>query len=138
MPTADNSRRRQLPRVVRATLLDAAKVSLVTQAEPVGFDVGESCKRGAGKARKLATVISIANPTQVTCAGHGFVTGDVVTIDASNSTPTIDGPRTVTFVDANNFTVPVNVTVAGTTAGIADGVPNLRSMLLRGRAVPAT
>jgi hypothetical protein len=59
---------------------------------------------------------SVANPTVVTSAtAHNFQTGDVVTIaGVSGSSPTINGVRTVTRIDATSFSVPVNVTVGGT------------------------
>lgn len=60
------------------------------------------------------TAISVANPTQITSVNHGLTTGDTIYIVNSNSTPTVDGQRTVTVVNADNFTVPVNVTTAGT------------------------
>ncbi len=57
---------------------------------------------------------TVANPTVVTTAkAHGLTTGDKVLISGSNSTPTIDGSRTVTVVSATTFTVAVNVTVLG-------------------------
>lgn len=60
------------------------------------------------------TAISLANPTQITSAAHGLVTGDKVYIYGTNSTPALLGQYTVTVVNINDFTVPVNVTVAGT------------------------
>lgn len=59
---------------------------------------------------------SIANPTVVTTAvPHGRATGDVVLISGvTGSTPTINGAQTITVIDATHFSVPVNVTVAGT------------------------
>ena len=58
---------------------------------------------------------SVANPTVITTVGvHGLTTGDIILISGSNSTPTIDGSRTVTVVSTTTFTVPVNVTVQGT------------------------
>lgn len=57
---------------------------------------------------------TVANPTVVTSTAHGLTTGDVIYIVNSNSTPTIDGERTVTVTGSDTFTVPVNVTVAGT------------------------
>jgi hypothetical protein len=56
---------------------------------------------------------SVAAATVVTAPGHGLTTGDVIVIAGSNSTPTIDGERTVTVLTADTFTVPVTVTVAG-------------------------
>lgn len=62
------------------------------------------------------TGISIANPTVITSTGHGLSTGNTVIIYGSNSTPTVNGTYAVTVIDANTFTVPVNVTGAGTLA----------------------
>lgn len=56
-----------------------------------------------------------ANPTVVTSASHGLTTGDQITIYNSNSTPSIDGTYAVTVLTGNTFTVPVNVSVLGTT-----------------------
>lgn len=64
--------------------------------------------------QKSITANSLANPTVVTSTAHGLTTGDSITIYNSNSTPSIDGSHTVTVINANSFSVPVNVTVAGT------------------------
>ncbi len=61
------------------------------------------------------TANSIANPTVVTIANHGYVNGDSVSIAGSNSTPSINGDYVVSNVTTNTFTIPVNVTVNGTT-----------------------
>lgn len=63
----------------------------------------------------LITGISVANPTVITSASHGLVSGETVTIYDSNSTPTVDGDRVVTVLSSNTFSVPVNVTVSGNT-----------------------
>jgi hypothetical protein len=60
------------------------------------------------------TTISVAGTTTVTSASHGLTTGDVIYVVNSNSTPSIDGQRTVTVTGTNTFTVPVTVTTAGT------------------------
>lgn len=57
---------------------------------------------------------SVANPTVITAIGHGLESGTTITVSGSNSTPTIDGDRVVTVIDRDTFSVPVNVTVAGT------------------------
>ncbi len=62
---------------------------------------------------------TVANPTVVTTSSpHYLVTGDTVTITGSNSTPTLNGLRTVTVLSATTFSVPVNVTTAGTTGTV--------------------
>jgi hypothetical protein len=60
------------------------------------------------------TSISMANPTTITATAHGLSDLNSITIYDSNSTPTVDGERIVDVQTANTFTVPVNVTVAGT------------------------
>lgn len=71
--------------------------------------------------RRLGAVISsisVAASAVVTCYGHGLKTNDVVVIDGSDCTPTIDGQRTITVTSPDTFTVPVTTTVAGTTGFI--------------------
>jgi len=70
---------------------------------------------------KTITAISLANPTVITAAAHGLVNGDTVVIAGSNSTPSADGIYTVTLDQtdpANKFSIPVNVTIAGTTGSL--------------------
>ncbi len=68
------------------------------------------------------TNISVANPTVITAASHGLQTGQEVTIAGSTGgTPTINGSRTVTVISANTFSIPVNVSVAGTGGTVAAG-----------------
>jgi hypothetical protein len=62
----------------------------------------------------LIEAISVANPTVIQSRGHGYLTGTAVNISGSNSTPSIDGQQTVAVIDEDTFSVPVNVTVAGT------------------------
>jgi hypothetical protein len=70
---------------------------------------------GGVESVKTITAASVANPTVITSAGHKLITGDSIVISGSNSTPTIDGTRTVTVINADTFTISVNVTTAGTT-----------------------
>jgi hypothetical protein len=64
--------------------------------------------------------ISVGNPTTITTLSpHGLVTGDATTISGSNSTPSVNGTYIVTVMDAYNFTIPVDVTVAGNTGLLA-------------------
>ena len=62
------------------------------------------------------TSSSIANPTNIlTATAHTFVSTDTVTIVGhTGSTPAVDGERVATFVNATNFTVPINVSTGGT------------------------
>lgn len=58
---------------------------------------------------------SEADPTVITTDGaHGLVTGDHVIIAGDNSVPVLDGEYVVTVTDTDTFTIPVEVTTAGT------------------------
>jgi hypothetical protein len=60
---------------------------------------------------------TIANPTVVTSYGHGLRTGDTIVLSDSDAAATsIDGERVITRLTPDTFSVPVNVTVAGTQA----------------------
>jgi hypothetical protein len=73
-------------------------------------------------ANKTITGNTLANPTVVTTStAHGLVNNNVITITGSNSTPSIDGVHTITYISTTTFSVPVNVTVAGTTGTVAVG-----------------
>lgn len=61
------------------------------------------------------SAISADNPTQITSAGHGLSTGNSVYIYGTDSTPALLGQYTVTVLDANTFTVPVQVFSVGST-----------------------
>jgi len=67
---------------------------------------------------------SLASPTVVTTlAPHGLTTGDVIFFTASttaNAALTAVPPQVVTVTSSLKFTVPVNCTVAGATAGAYD------------------
>jgi len=83
-----------------------------------GATAGEvTLTNGTNLTNGTITAISQASPTKVTC-GKNVPTGQQVTISGSNSTPLIDGTYTVTNFDANSFTIPVAVTVAGTTGTV--------------------
>jgi hypothetical protein len=61
---------------------------------------------------------STGNPTIITTGiPHGYATGYTVFVHVGNSTPAIDGFYTVTVLNANQFTIPVNVTSAGVASG---------------------
>jgi cyclophilin family peptidyl-prolyl cis-trans isomerase len=60
--------------------------------------------------------ITTGNPATInTALPHGLTTGDQVVISGiTGNTPDITGAATATVVDADTFTIPTNVTVAGT------------------------
>lgn len=62
------------------------------------------------------TAISVNNPTQITSLNHGLENGARIVITGSNSTPSINGSYLVSVIDSNTFSIPVNVTIAGTSA----------------------
>ena len=61
------------------------------------------------------TSSSVANPSVITATAHGYLTGQTVLIAGhSGSTPSINGTHVITYINANSFSIPVNVTVGGT------------------------
>lgn len=63
------------------------------------------------------TNISIANPTVITSVAHGLVNGRVITLSGTNSNPTINGTYTITRINANTFSIPIEVQFTAGTAG---------------------
>jgi hypothetical protein len=61
----------------------------------------------------VITATTVANPTIITSVGHGLLTGRVILIDSSTTTPSINGEHVVTVINANTFSIPVRVTTAG-------------------------
>lgn len=60
------------------------------------------------------TAASIANPTVITAVAHGIANGDTVVVAGdTTATPTINGTHVATVLTADTFTIPVNVTGAG-------------------------
>ena len=60
-------------------------------------------------------VSSDKDTDQVNAPNHGLITGDGVAISGhTGSTPSINGLWTATVIDANNFTIGVNITAGGT------------------------
>lgn len=61
------------------------------------------------------TAISIANPTNITSVSHELVSGRIVSLTGTDSTPTIDEDFEVTVADSDNFSAPTVVISPGTT-----------------------
>ena len=88
---------------------------------PNTFPVGSPYRTWDGKKKPLVPVgivsVSVASPTNIEVTGHGYASGDIITIAGNTSTvgvgsAAINGDHVITWVDVDNFTVPVNVTVA--------------------------
>lgn len=76
-----------------------------------------SCKQNAGAALQIVSS-SVGNPTTITTtAAHGLTVGSTALMRIAGhtgSTPGLDGEHTATVTGATTFTIPVNVTAAGT------------------------
>jgi Prealbumin-like fold domain len=101
------------------TPLSQIEVKFTSLAGTGVTKAGISCTAAVNSEQGIAessiTSISAANPAVVTTSSaHGLSTGQKVGIFGSDSTPSIDGVRTVTVIDSTHFSVPVNVTTAGT------------------------
>jgi len=86
-----------------------------TLVDPNEFSVPFNATGSAGTTGNWRQFAGIdATDAIVTDAAHGLSTGDIIEIATSNSTPVIDGTRTVKVIDANTFAIPVTVTAPGT------------------------
>lgn len=96
-------------------------------------DVLTRCVRVTVPAAKSAT-IATGNPAPVACTGHGLTTGDWAFLNGFSTSAQVGGTlQQVTVTDADNFTVPVNVTSVTTAAGRVGKASVLKSS---GVAVP--
>ena len=124
-PTADGAI--QIARLVSSTLLGS------------GHSQGAAKKiKITGKIVKPITAITAGNPAQVTCANHGFTTGDLIDISgvtgaAVSGQPgwgnTIERPWVVTVTSVNTFTIPAQTTSAGSGGNATGGVIKLKTGL---------
>lgn len=74
-----------------------------------------ACKQNAGAALTI-TSSSVGNPTTITVSAPHTLTGSFLVRIAGHtgSTPSLNGEHTATVTGASTFTVPVDVTTAGT------------------------
>lgn len=63
----------------------------------------------------LTITNSVGSPTVVTAAAHGLRSGDQVVLAFNNSIPSIEGVWTATFLSTSTFSVPVSVSITGST-----------------------
>lgn len=126
------SARRQLSAVTVGLLAKLANVNdhIIDTLESGGSAHEATCQKilDALIPAITLTTSTAANPCVVTCTNHGLQTGDVVTIAGhSGTTPTINGARTVTRVNANTFSVGVDTSGGGTGSG-GTATPTLASL----------
>lgn len=62
----------------------------------------------------VLTVISSGGPPTLTSVAHGLTSGNVITIEGSNCTPSIDGEWAITVLTSDTFTIPTTVVTPGT------------------------
>ena len=89
---------------------------LVSLATKLDTDTGVSYNQFVNNIEDkngVITNISENASTIITSTAHGLLTGRVVLIDSSNSTPSVNGTYAITVVDANRFSIPVRVVIGG-------------------------
>jgi hypothetical protein len=75
------------------------------------FQSNIESKNGTIIEASAATSTIITTPTP-----HGLLNGRVITINSSNTIPVIDGIYPITLINSTSFSIPVKVTLAGTSA----------------------
>lgn len=95
--------------------LEQLATKLDTDASIIANDFASSIAFKSGN----ITNITATNPTVLTCVNHGLETGRYVNIIGSTSTPTINGSFEITKIDANTFSIDVNVLNIGSLASVS-------------------
>ena len=95
-------------RVGNALIRISEAAGMTAWAASTDNALGDKVRRLDGR---TITAASAANPTQLDFdAAHHLSTNDKVIIANSTTTPSIDGEYTITSVDGDSLTIPVNVT----------------------------
>jgi hypothetical protein len=55
------------------------------------------------------TAATLTSPTVITSNNHGLVSGRIITIIGANTFPDINGNHEVTVINANTFSIPINL-----------------------------
>jgi len=91
---------------------DNLRTKIVALANKLDADVGISIsdffitidgKSGA------VTSATLTSPTVITSAGHGLISGRIITIVGASTYPDINGNHEVTVINANTFSIPIGL-----------------------------
>lgn len=102
--------------IFEARTLTNDKFSIITN----NSNTGESFNPIFSPTLEISSITtgSPTTMTVVTSTAHGLTNLDYVYISGSDSTPSIDGYRQITYVNPTTFRVNVTVTVAGSKGGV--------------------
>jgi hypothetical protein len=132
-------------RFVREYEVEGSDLIQITGAQALAADTpvdvelttlaGKLALRGDVMDRTISGNTVAAATVVTTTEDHGLTSGQTIVISGSDSTPTLNGPRVVTVISARTFSVPVTVTVVGTTGSVQVPHPE-RFGWLRGHLAP--
>ena len=74
------------------------------------------------------SAVSVANPSVISAAAHGFTSNENVLLSGFATTPDINGEHNITVTGAGTFTIPVNVTAVTDGVGTAEKVENVAGL----------
>lgn len=97
---------------------DSPRDKLVALATKLDADTSVTTTTFLSKIEELdgeITNISAANSSVITSTAHGLITGRIVRIVNSDSSPVIDGEYPVTVLSVDTFSIPARVKIPGTT-----------------------
>lgn len=99
-----------------ARQLSTGPVYFLMNGTIAGVQVGNSFSPNLAPT-KFITNISASNPTIITSVNHGLTDQQQIIISNSNSVPSINGVYTITRIDNNTFSIPVDVIISGNQGG---------------------
>lgn len=93
---------------------DNLRLKIVALAQKLDADTGISSNdffTTIDNKTGSVTSASLASPTQITYVAHGLFTGRVINISNASvlNNPDINGVHSVTYVNANNFSIPIDL-----------------------------
>jgi len=110
---------------------DSPRVALDFLAQKIDADTGVTGTSFYSTIQNKNGVIignTFTDSTIIESTAHGLITGRSVTIDSSNSIPSINGQYIVTVIDPNHFSIPKSVTYPGTTGNWQTNVTNFNDL----------
>lgn len=74
--------------------------------------------------------ITSGEKTTITSSNHGLVSGQLVQISGSNTTPSIDGFHEISYIDANNFSISFTTSAVGSFSGVFNAALEVKKLTL--------
>lgn len=90
-------------------------IALATKLDTAGLEQTDYLDAIDDKTGSITSIVDLSGVTIITSAAHDLITGRVVTIIGTDSTPTINSDYQVTVLSADTFSIDAPIRLPGTT-----------------------